>query len=389
MEFAVETKGRIMKKLIFALLTLLAVFLLSGVALGDTLYLRDGRSLKGTLIGFVNGRFAFKVIDTTRTTTPTTTQPTTRSPVATGAGEIQFFRPDEVDRVEIDGRSLDELKFETRTVDVPLGPDWIDSGIDLRRNEKVQITASGTILAGRSRITPDGLRTNDPSSPLPSAAEGKLIGAIGNDANAPMLELGASKEFVADRDGRLFLTANRSSYTDARGSFSVQVKRERSQTAAADDNYTDNPFATSGQTNRRRTRQSTGQSASTSTPAEVVIDVPGTSRGTDTNIDVRAGDQITFTTTGTVIAGRRTGEVGPEGGKVGGFGSIVGTRPLPNSGPGALIGYIRQSDGQSSQAFLVGTQLTLKVPADGRLFLAINDDNYSDNSGGFKVKIRH
>jgi hypothetical protein len=374
-----------MKKLNLGLLTLLAIFLLSGVALGDTIYLRDGRSFRGTLIGFINGRFAFKVIDSTRTTTPTTTQPTTQSTVATGAGEIQFFRPSEVERVEIDGRSLDELKFETRTVDVPLGPDWIDSGIDLRRNEKVQTTASGTILAGRSRITPDGLRTTDPSSPLPSAAEGKLIGAIGNDPNTPMLELGAAKEFVADRDGRLFLTANRSTYTDARGSFTVQVKRERSQTALADGNYTDNPFGTPGQPNRRRTRQS----QETNTPGEVVIDVPGTSQGTDTNIDVRAGDQITLTTTGTVVAGRRLGEVGPEGGKVGGFGAIVGTRPVPNSGPGALIGYIRQPNGQPGQAFLVGTQLTLKVPIDGRLFLAINDDNYSDNSGGFKVTIRH
>jgi hypothetical protein len=121
----------------------------------------------------------------------------------------------------------------------------------------------------------------------------------------------------------------------------------------------------------------------------VVIDVPGISRGTDTNIDVRAGDQITFSTTGTVIAGRRIGEVGPDGGKVGGFGAIVGTRPLPTSGPGALIGYIRQQNGQSSQPFLVGTQLTFSVPVDGRLYLAINDDDYSDNGGGFKVRIRY
>jgi len=367
-----------MKKLILALLTLLAVFLLSGVALGDTLYLRDGRSLRGTLIGFVNGRFAFKVIDTTRTTTQ-------RNTVARDEGEIQFFRPDEVERVEIDGRSLDDLKFETRTVDVPLGPNWIDSGIDLRRNERVQTTASGTILAGRSRITPDGLPTSDPSSPLPNAAEGKLIGAIGNDQNAPVLELGASQEFVADRDGRLYLTANRGTYADARGSFTVQVKRERDQAALAEDNRADNSFGTP----RQRSRSRTGETTATRTPVDVVIDVPGTSRGTDTNIDVRAGDQITFTTTGTVIAGRRLGEVGPEGGKVSGFGAIVGTRPLPTAGPGALIGYIRQPNGQAGQAFLVGAQLTLSVPADGRLFLAINDDNYSDNSGGFKVKIRY
>jgi hypothetical protein len=362
-----------MKKPILALLTLLAILLLSGVALGDTLYLRDGRSFRGTLIGYINGRFAFKVIDPTRTT------------VAKNEGEIRFFRPSEVERVEIDGRSLDELKFETRTVDVPLGPNWIDSGIDLRRNERVQTTASGTILAGRSRITPDGLRTSDPSSPLPSAAEGMLIGAIGNDPNAPVLELGAFREFVADRDGRLYLTANRSTYADARGSFTVQVKRERDQTAMGEDNRTDNPFGGPPQ----RTRPRPTESTATRTPAEVVIDVPGTSRGTDTNIDVRAGDQITFTTTGTVVAGRRIGEVGPQGGKVGGFGAIVGTRPLPSSGPGALIGYIRQANGQPSQAFLVGTQLTLSVPADGRLYLAINDDDYSDNGGGFKVKIRY
>ncbi len=366
-----------MKKLILALLTLVAIFLLSGVALGDTLYLRDGRSFRGVLIGYINGRFAFKVIDTTRTTTQ-------RDNIARDEGEIRFFRPGEVDRVEIDGRSLDELKFETRTVDVPLGPNWIDSGIDLRRNERVQTIASGTILAGRSRITPDGLRTSDPASPLPSAAEGMLIGAIGNDQNAPVLELGASREFVADRDGRLFLTANRGTYTDAHGSFTVQVKRERDQ-AMGEDSRTDNPSGNLRPRNRTRTRESTA----TPTPTEVVIDVPGTSRNTDTNIDVRTGDQITFATTGTVIAGRRIGEVGPEGGKVSGFGAIVGTRPLPTSGPGALIGYIRQPNGQASQPFLVGTQLTLSVPVDGRLYLAINDDDYSDNGGGFKVKIRY
>ena len=375
-----------MKKLTVAFLTVVATFLLSGVALADTLYLRDGRSFHGTLVGFVNGRFAFRVIDPNRRTiTSTTNQPVSqREPIARDEGEIRFFRPGEVERVEIDGRSLEELKFETRTVDVPLGPNWVDSGIDLRRNERVQVTASGTILAGRSRITPDGLRTTDPYAPLPTAAEGMLIGAVGNDSNSPVLELGASKEFVAERDGRLFLTANRGNYTDARGSFTVQIRRERDLSAQADERN-NNPFGTSPQRNRPRN----SQSPLARTPLEVDIDVPGTSRGTDTNIDVRAGDQITFSATGTVIAGRRIGEVGPEGARSSGFGGIVGTRPLPNSGPGALIGYIRQPSGQPSQVFLVGPQLTFAAPTDGRLYLLINDDNYSDNGGLFKVKIRY
>src|SRR5262245_56383258 len=196
-----------MRKLSFAFLTML---LLASIAVADTLYLRDGRSLRGTLLGFVNGRFVFRV-------SPTQTGSST-APVRREEGEIQLFRPNEVEKIEIDGRSLDEMRYESRSVEVQLGPNWIDSGIDLRRGERVQVNASGIILAGRSRITPAGLSTSDPTSPLPRAAEGMLIGAIGNDPNSQILELGAAREFVADTDGRLFLTSNRGSYADARGS---------------------------------------------------------------------------------------------------------------------------------------------------------------------------
>ena len=92
---------------------------------------------------------------------------------------------------------------------------------------------------------------------------------------------------------------------------------------------------------------------------------------------------------GRVVAGRRAGEVGPEGGRAGGFGAIAGTYPVPNAGPGALIGYIRTTSGQVSQPFFIGSQQTFNAPADGRLFLAINDDNYSDNGGSFSVRIRY
>lgn len=363
-----------MKKLSFSFLTMLLV---ASVAVADTLYLRDGRSLRGTLLGFTNGRFVFKVsaVQTEQSTAPVRPQ----------EGEIQLFRPNEVDRIEIDGRSLDELRYESRNVEVQLGPNWIDSGIDLRNGERVQVSSSGVILAGRSRITPDGLRTTDPTSPLPSAAEGKLIGAIGNDPNGPILELGTSHEFVADKDGRLFLTSNRGSYADARGSFTVQIKRERDLTALS------SPGDTSSRRNdaNARTRSRQPDVPQKRTPKESSLDVAGTSRSTDTTLDVRMGDEIMIAATGKIIAGQRLGEVGPEGGRSGGFGSIVGTRPVPSAGPGALIGYIRMSNGQMSQPFFVGSQLTIRAPADGRLYLAINDDNYSDNGGAFKVTIKY
>ncbi len=361
-----------MKKLALALVV---VLLTVSFAAADTIYLRDGRTVQGTLIGFINGRFAI------RTGLPRGT-PTDVS-TSTAAGEIQYFRPAEVDRVEIDGRSLEDLRFDISTVQVTLGPNWVDTGIDVRRNERLQMRASGTILAGRTRITPDGLRQTDPTAPLPRAPEGMLIGVIGNDFNTPTIEIGSSREFAADRDGRLFLTANRGSYTDARGSFTVEVRRERDLNADAD-NIFDRRRDRAGTVRPRRPRV-----GSTDVPREQEVEVPGTSRGVDTGIDVRVGDQLTFVASGRVIAGRRIGEVGPEGGRTSGLGSIIGTRPVPTVGPGALIGFIRMADGQISQPFAIGSQLTFTANADGRLFLAINDDDYSDNGGAFQVRIRH
>lgn len=369
-----------MKKIIMVLMFML---LAVGVAAADTIYLRDGRTVRGTLIGFINGRFAVRV-------TPATTNSSASG--RTETGEIQYFRPNEVDRIEIDGRSLDELRFESRTVQVALEPNWIDTGVDLRRNERVQIRASGTIVAGRTRITPDGLRSTDPNAPLPRAAEGVLIGAVGNDADSPVVELGSSREFVADRDGRLYLTANRSSYSDARGSFTVQVRREIDLAALSGDNDDENVFDRRrnlpGAVRPRRPTQPVDDPRNR-TPREVTVEVPGTSRGVDTGIDVRAGDQITISATGKVIAGRRIGEVGPEGGRTSGFGAIMGTRPVPTAGPGALIGYARLTDSQTSAAFLIGSNLLFNATQNGRLFLAINDDDYSDNGGSFTVRIRY
>jgi len=369
-----------MKKIIVAIAIVLAMI---SVVSADTLYLRDGRTLRGTLLGFVNGRFVFRV-EQRFTNQPAPIEPSARNRIP--EGEIQYFRPNEIDRIEIEGRSLDEARFETRTVQVTLDSNWVDSGVDVRRGERVQVSANGTIVVGRVRITPDGLRSNDPSAPLPNASEGELIGAIGDDPRAPIIELGSNREFTADHDGRLYLTANRGSYADAHGSFNVQIRRERDLNAV--DNQGD-VYNRRTPGIRSRERQGESNSGRRVTPQETTINVPGTSRGTDTGLNVRAGDQITFTASGRVVAGRRIGEVGPEGARSSGFGSIIGTRPVTTAGAGALIGYLRTPDGQQTPAFLVGSQMTYTAQADGRLYLAINDDDYSDNGGSFSVTIKY
>jgi hypothetical protein len=383
-----------MKKVILALA---GIFLLAPLALADTIVLRDGRTLRGTVLGFMNGRVVVRIESSTTASAQAG---------AADSGEVRFFRPAEIERIEIDGRSLDEARFETRTVEVALGPNWIDSGVDVRRGQRVQVRASGTINAGRTRITPDGLRTTDPTAPLPRAAEGVLIGAVGTDADSPVVELGLSREFVADRDGRLYLTANRGTYTDARGSYIVRVQTERQMpqrrrdTAGNNRSDDDDDFYDPLGPDRRpspapvRSRTPAGGGSDpfggggpSRAPRQAVITVPGTSRGTDTGIDLRSGDRLVIAATGRVVAGQRAGEVGPEGGRSTGFGSIVSARPFPNAGVGALIGYIRLDNGQASQPFFVGANLTATAPADGRLILLVNDDNYSDNGGGFEVRI--
>jgi hypothetical protein len=401
-----------MKKLVLVLLMILGSV---SIAAADTIYLRGGTTLRGTVLGFINGRFAIQltsnatlpvnpVNNRNQPTNPSNTTATTRTVIA---GEVIFLRPRDIDRIEIDGRSLDDARYQTRAVDVSLGANWIDTGVDVKRGERIRVDASGTIYAGRSRITPAGLSTTDPSAPLPRAAEGELIGVIGNDYDAPIIEIGSGREFVADRDGRLYLTINRGNYTDARGAFNVRIRKEVDLTSMsrADDNRNQNdnsydPFGVPSESgtgtapirsrqpgdNNPNNNRGTGR---TNRTLERIIAVPGNQpRGVDTGIDLRAGDQVTITATGNVTAGRRAGVVSPEGGRQS-AGAVFGatTYPVPTAGVGALIGYIVSSNGQTSQPFYIGSQSTFTTPVDGRLYLMVNDDNYSDNSGSFSARI--
>jgi hypothetical protein len=394
-----------MKRLILALLLLLASV---SLATADTITLRGGTTLRGNVLGFINGRFAIQLTaPATITLRSTDNRATTTSPTRSfTVGEVVFLRPRDIERVELDGRSLDDARYQTRTVDVALGPNWVDTGIDVRRNQRIRVDATGTIYAGRTRITPAGSSTTDPNAPLPRAAEGELIGVIGNDYDAPIIEIGATREITADRDGRLYLTINRGNYTDARGAFNVRVRTEvdLANLARIDDsrNQTDNydPFGvpedTSAASPRSRQRDG-GTNPGTYNPnrdrrsnrsLERTIEVAGDSRAVDTGIDLRTGDQVTITASGNVTAGQRVGVVSPDGSRASAS-SIFGVnrRPLPNAGIGALIGYILLANGQASQPFLIGSQQTFTASADGRLYLLINDDNYADNSGSFSARI--
>src|SRR6266478_9964245 len=149
------------------LLALVMIFAAATFCAADTIYLRDGRTIQGTLLGFVNGRFVVRVEPRYSTNNQSNADRTRRD-----ESDIQYFRPEEIDRIEIEGRTLDEGRFETHNVQVTLDSNWVDSGVYVRRGERVQVSASGVITVGRNRITPDGFRSTDPTAPLPNASEG-------------------------------------------------------------------------------------------------------------------------------------------------------------------------------------------------------------------------
>ena len=59
--------------------------------------------------------------------------------------------------------------------------------------------------------------------------------------------------------------------------------------------------------------------------------------------------------------------------------------PLPQNYAGALIAKVG-----NSQAFPIGNQTNAVImPADGTLFLGVNDDEFNDNRGEYVVSIAH
>jgi hypothetical protein len=56
--------------------------------------------------------------------------------------------------------------------------------------------------------------------------------------------------------------------------------------------------------------------------------------------------------------------------------------PLRAAFAGALIGRI-----DNGQPFGIGDQVSVTMPASGTLYLGVNDDSVSDNSGQFQVVI--
>jgi hypothetical protein len=341
------------------LATIFMACLMVSLTLADTLYLRNGSVIKGTFIGFENGKFIFQLDNGSR-------------------GE---WTPQQVSKLELDrytsggntGGNIGGSNWRAYPeFDVRLEDQWIRSNIEVRRGQTIRANATGNIaLEGRTNTTPDGLRSRaDQYAPEPNEADGVLLAAIGQDANSPSVVVGRSKEFVADRDGMLYFTVNHGETRNARGSFKVKVQVDQNTGG----------YVGSGNTG-------SGNAGGQTTGQERTINVSATEAWTDTGIDVTPNMHFEITAEGTIDIGANYRNIGPDGE----MRARVSTSRYPTQdGVGALITKIRYRNGGDSNILLVGRQGggTTEANEYGRLMLGINDDYFKDNRGSFRVTIR-
>jgi PA-IL-like protein len=113
-------------------------------------------------------------------------------------------------------------------VRVPANQAWSDTGIQVKKGDRVSFRASGEISFGQSAgqtAGPDGNGSmRQPSYPVPVMPVGGLIGKVGN---APAFPIGSnSQAIVMPADGRLMLGVNDNELNDNSGYFSVIVTKQ-------------------------------------------------------------------------------------------------------------------------------------------------------------------
>jgi len=122
------------------------------------------------------------------------------------------------------------------TIKVPVRADnanngWTNSGLVVRKGQRLRISSTGRVSLGGGRFsTPAGIPGVDSNKLMSTEATGALIAVIGDD-NDDFLLIGTRRDFVAQRDGVLFLGVNEGNLSDNTGTFDVVIEAEAGGTS--------------------------------------------------------------------------------------------------------------------------------------------------------------
>ena len=241
-------------RLLLSVLLLLSLFT---PILADTIRLKDGSVIRGQVIGFKDQQFTILIGGNARGRRGQTTvyvedvesiefDSTSGPSTATDDSSMARNNPPPVNnnnrntgsepsspepRTEPVGSSAAPTFF---TIKVGVRADaanngWTNSGLVVRKGQRLRISASGRVSLGRGRFSmPGGLASvNDNDKLMRNEATGALIAVIGDD-NDEFILIGPRREFVALRDGVLFLGVNEGDLTDNTGSYDIVIEAEAS-----------------------------------------------------------------------------------------------------------------------------------------------------------------
>ena len=245
---------------------------LSAGVLADTIRLRDGSVVRGQIIAFKDQQFTVLIgagtrgrrgrmtiysediesieFDATAGATDTggnqnndganddragsgnTTAPIIRNPPSTTRPQPDNTTSDNAGPTNTGGAPIYfPIRLRVRADNASNG--WNDSGLMVRAGQRLRITATGRVSLGNGQMsTPTGLpRLADRDKLMRNEPTGALIAVIGDD-NDDFIFIGANREFVAQRDGRLFLGVNEGNLVDNSGTYDVTVEAEAISGAA-------------------------------------------------------------------------------------------------------------------------------------------------------------
>ena len=246
-----------MKKFFFRFVLLVALAVgASLTVLADTIRLKDGSVIRGQIVSFKNEQFTIVVGSGARgrksritvymedvdsiefdsagnannSTGPnddntSNTQPTYQPPANTQPSNNQPTYTPPTSNNSAAQPTFFQVNVRVRADNTSNG--WTNTGLVVRRGQRLRITASGRVSLGNNRFsTPDGLpNIPDRDKLMRNQPTGGLIAVIGDD-NDDFIFVGSSRDFVAQRDGVLFLGVNEGNLSDNSGLFEVVIEAE-------------------------------------------------------------------------------------------------------------------------------------------------------------------
>ena len=243
-------------KITFRLLLSVSLLLsLASPLLADTIRLKDGSVIRGQVVGFKDQQFTILIGGNARGRRGQTTVyaedvesiefDSTSGPAATDDSSMARNNPPPTNRRTDPEPAPSEPRIDSSpgnssaaptffTIKVGVRADssnngWTNSGLVVRKGQRLRISASGRVSLGRGRFsTPGGvININDADKLMRNEATGALIAVIGDD-NDEFILIGPRREFVAQRDGVLFLGVNEGDLTDNTGSYDIVIEAEAS-----------------------------------------------------------------------------------------------------------------------------------------------------------------